>query len=130
MRCLRSRLARCKKYVIPVELSDGRLHRVFKTKFRAFSAVDAGAAGRFTRGSLGFLVGVSCRVFEGSGEYFAAACVTAGTCVIPEFVQEMQKIANLLFKCRKCDHIHFCTTLHTFPSKYIFGPEFLCILRG
>ena len=70
MRCLRSRLARCKKYVIPVELSDGRLHRVFKTKFRAFSAVDAGAAGQFTRGAArlscrGFLQG-----FRGDREVF------------------------------------------------------------
>ena len=65
--------------MVPVELSGGRLHRVFNMKFRVFL--------RFARGSLGFPAGVSCRVFEGSGEYFAAACVTVGTCVSPKFVQ-------------------------------------------
>ena len=69
-----------------------------------------------SRGGLSaFLQGFLAGFFEGSGEYSAVACVTAVTCVIPKFVQEMQNIAILLFKCRKYDHIHFLHHTTYFP---------------
>ena len=77
--------------MVPVELSGGRLHRVFNTKFRVFLRLMRGLLGSSRGGRAaflqGFLAGVSCRGFEGTGEYFAAACVTAGTCVSPKFMQ-------------------------------------------
>ena len=64
MRCLRAKLARCKKYVIPVELSGGRLHGVFNTDFRAFLRLMR-AARRFAQSFLAGFLGGFHRGFEG-----------------------------------------------------------------
>ena len=66
MRCLHARLARCKKYVIPVELSGGRLHGVFNTDFRAFLRWIR-AARRLPQS---FLAGFFTEVLRAVREYF------------------------------------------------------------